>query len=486
MVLRLFSKLLHERDAGSASPLPPSQAAVSPVAGVAPDGGLADDAELISGSRFFDAAYYVAQLEPSDPRPDVPALHFLTEGWKRGFDAGPLFKTNGYLQRYPDVAAAGINPLLHFLRSGMRVGMQGWDEQTLFDWQQPLINSADLAMRELERNDSPWPRIRRNDLVGIHAHSRGHLVFRDFQRLLVQAFRNAGVDAREADENSPPADGLRIVIAPHDYFFLEGAPDLDTYDFTDCILLNSEQMQSIWFVRACSLLTRARCILDVNLQTAASLARLGLPTRFLPLGRVDGYPIFERQTELPAELKERGLPRALAAVEAPLDSRALDLVWIGSIAKRRQKFYEENAALFGRSNFFVHLVDVKGALKAEHPQAISALGYAALAQRTKIVLNVHHFPTPYFEWQRLMHFGLMQGACVVTETASRIPHLTPGEHYLEADINSIPSLVAWLLDDPEGRELAQAVRLRGYRAALEHFDLPRSLREIFSIDAVEV
>ena len=35
---------------------------------------------------------------------------------------GPLFDTKWYLEANPDVAAAGVNPLLHFLRHGAREG----------------------------------------------------------------------------------------------------------------------------------------------------------------------------------------------------------------------------------------------------------------------------------------------------------------------------------------------------------------------------
>jgi serralysin len=33
-----------------------------------------------------------------------------------------VFSTNGYLTGYPDVAAANINPLQHFLQNGMAEG----------------------------------------------------------------------------------------------------------------------------------------------------------------------------------------------------------------------------------------------------------------------------------------------------------------------------------------------------------------------------
>jgi hypothetical protein len=39
-----------------------------------------------------------------------------------GRDPSAMFSTNGYLTGYPDVAAAGVNPLEHYLQFGMAEG----------------------------------------------------------------------------------------------------------------------------------------------------------------------------------------------------------------------------------------------------------------------------------------------------------------------------------------------------------------------------
>ena len=38
----------------------------------------------------------------------------MTTAWKEGYDPSPFFSTDYYLAQNPDVAAAGVNPLLHF------------------------------------------------------------------------------------------------------------------------------------------------------------------------------------------------------------------------------------------------------------------------------------------------------------------------------------------------------------------------------------
>ncbi|KQT20024.1 hypothetical protein ASG40_04310 [Methylobacterium sp. Leaf399] len=66
-------------------------------------------------SADFDTAYYRDQ---SGPTALDPVRHYMSLGVKAGFDPSPAFSTVAYLARYPDVARAGANPLLHFRTDG--------------------------------------------------------------------------------------------------------------------------------------------------------------------------------------------------------------------------------------------------------------------------------------------------------------------------------------------------------------------------------
>jgi hypothetical protein len=51
-----------------------------------------------------------------------PLAHYEQFGWKEGRDPSAHFDTTGYLAANPDVAAAGVNPLDHYLiNASMRV-----------------------------------------------------------------------------------------------------------------------------------------------------------------------------------------------------------------------------------------------------------------------------------------------------------------------------------------------------------------------------
>ena len=47
-----------------------------------------------------------------------PLDHYNLHGWHEGRDPSVAFDTTAYLAAYPDVQAAGVNPLVHYLRFG--------------------------------------------------------------------------------------------------------------------------------------------------------------------------------------------------------------------------------------------------------------------------------------------------------------------------------------------------------------------------------
>lgn len=419
---------------------------------------------LIANSVFFDEAYYRGQIAEPLSADTSPARHYLDQGWRQGLDPGPLFSTIRYLWRNEDVRQAGLNPLLHYLHYGLNEGRRAWSSPEVMRWQSPWFYNPESAVAETEQVNRKWPRLVRGDRVFVYTHSKGHFVFHQFQEMLVQAFQDIGIDANAADEkfcSDQKASEISLVLAPHDFFFLPGSPGFSDPRFAETILINTEQMPSRWFARILPLLFKARHVLDMNLQTAASLCRLGINARFLPMGFVPRNEIFQIPVEQPP--------------------RDIDLLWVGSNSKRRQDWFSQHQALLNRYKSFIRLVGIVGALEAAHPDAVSPAQYAMLARRTKIQLNIHHFNMPYFEWQRMMHYGLMQENCIVTETSPRVPGLQPGVHYLEADKDKIPDLIDWLLGSSDGIQTLNQVGLAGQQVAIKNYNLGRTLADLFRL-----
>jgi cellulose synthase/poly-beta-1,6-N-acetylglucosamine synthase-like glycosyltransferase/glycosyltransferase involved in cell wall biosynthesis len=102
--------------------------------------GLAEDEEY---RCLFDPEEYLRQ------NPDVaaagmdPFLHYLQCGRAEGRNPHPLFDAGWYVARNPDVAAEGIDPVLHYLRRG---GAEGRDPHPLFDSDWYLERNPDVAL----------------------------------------------------------------------------------------------------------------------------------------------------------------------------------------------------------------------------------------------------------------------------------------------------------------------------------------------------
>ncbi|OXY82108.1 hypothetical protein B6S08_00805 [Oceanimonas doudoroffii] len=77
---------------------------------------------LLCHSGLFNAEWYLLQ------NPDVaaagmsPVRHYLLHGWREGREPGPAFDTGYYLEQQPGAASANMAPLLHYLQVGKAQG----------------------------------------------------------------------------------------------------------------------------------------------------------------------------------------------------------------------------------------------------------------------------------------------------------------------------------------------------------------------------
>jgi glycosyltransferase involved in cell wall biosynthesis len=102
-----------------------------------------DDVDLVVKSQLFDPVWYVQRYP--QVRGQNPYQHFLTVGALQGLAASPDFDCGWYLKAYPDVAAAGINPLIHYLRYGIDEGRSaGLPETKQWAVRQTLVDVKGL------------------------------------------------------------------------------------------------------------------------------------------------------------------------------------------------------------------------------------------------------------------------------------------------------------------------------------------------------
>jgi GT2 family glycosyltransferase len=79
---------------------------------------LARDYSVIAASPLFDSQWYLAKNPDVASKTEDPALHYLLYGAREGRAPGPNFDGSGYLRANPDVASSQVNPLVHYTQKG--------------------------------------------------------------------------------------------------------------------------------------------------------------------------------------------------------------------------------------------------------------------------------------------------------------------------------------------------------------------------------
>ncbi|WP_170296042.1 glycosyltransferase [Azospirillum brasilense] len=98
--------------------------------------------EVLPGNPLFQASYYLKR------NPDVaasgidPLIHYAVHGWREGRKPHPLFEPRFYLEGNPDVAASGTDPLTHYVVHGWREGRK---PHPLFEPRFYLEGNPDVA-----------------------------------------------------------------------------------------------------------------------------------------------------------------------------------------------------------------------------------------------------------------------------------------------------------------------------------------------------
>jgi len=87
-----------------------------------------DDEKLIAASGVFDGQWYLETYADVAQSGAEPLSHYCRRGAAEGRDPNPLFDSDWYIARYPDVS--GRNPLAHYLRFG---AVEGRDPHPDFD-----------------------------------------------------------------------------------------------------------------------------------------------------------------------------------------------------------------------------------------------------------------------------------------------------------------------------------------------------------------
>ena len=144
----------------------------------------------VAASPFFDRNWYLGRYPDVAAAGVDPAAHYATHGAADRRSPGPAFDGDWYLSTYPDVAARGANPLLHYMKYGIA---EGRDRRPVLKAE---AHQVDLYVRWVREHDT----LDDDDRAAIRAHI-GALERQPLISIVVPVHNTHETDLREMIES---------------------------------------------------------------------------------------------------------------------------------------------------------------------------------------------------------------------------------------------------------------------------------------------
>ncbi len=289
-----------------------------------------------------------------------------------------------------------------------------------------------------------------NTKVALFVSSQGNFFMEEIALLLHSGFEEAGADAyvffEEFDSSLDTFDFV-VVVAPHEFFPLASDKHLFKrfMGVKNLILFNTEQPQTQWFELAFSYLAKARYVWDIDFFTSIFLRKKNVNSFFFPLGFSQKYYEKFSDTLTDSEFFKSFSPEVKFKCSEEYCSRPIDIMFVGTISPKREKFFAGNGEFFSKFNTFFYIPPGDTPFTREKSKTMDFNDMIGLARRSKIVLNIHRDMEPYFEWQRIVNLGIHQGALVISERCPYNPVVKPGVDFVDCFLEDIPWLCEYYL-----------------------------------------
>jgi hypothetical protein len=318
----------------------------------------------------------------------------------------------------------------------------------------------------------------------LYTSSKGNYFFEEIRSLLAAGLRELGFVVETRDERCGFTDDAdwHIVIAPHEFFYLgAGRELLREQTPPGLILLNTEQPSTQWFSLAFECFPKAHSIWDINHESSLLINGRGYACGYLALGYVPGFEPASRVESLPEHYGTSFLEpqiRSHLPLGAGFAERPIDLLFVGHVSPRRERFFAKAAPMLARYRSYLHFSDVSAPAIPGVTTHMNTATVIGLAQRTKILLNVHHGDDRYFEWHRIVMLGIWQRALVISEPCGTAPPFQAGVDFVEASLEQMPEKIDYYLFSAEGLREGHEIVERGFRTLTERCRLADSLRPL--------
>ena len=246
--------------------------------------------ELILASDLFDPDYYLQQNNDVAKAGFDPAIHFIRHGGKERRNPSYKFDAAFYISKHPDVLAADANPLIHYLKFGR------FENRQIRELERPAPRpmAPDAAMWDALASQSVSTRA---TAPTVDIIVPAYLGFNETANCLLTVLRSQSV-CRETfevvviDDASPDTNLSQLLISLADKklltlirnarnmgFVASVNKGMQLHDDRDVILLNSDtEVFGDWVDRLC--------------QAAYSQKNIGTVTPFSNNATICGYPAF--------------------------------------------------------------------------------------------------------------------------------------------------------------------------------------------------
>jgi hypothetical protein len=243
------------------------------------------------------------------------------------------------------------------------------------------------------------------------------------------ALRARGLSVEQSvDQFPPPEDDLVYLFVPHEYHpLVHELAHPTALQLRRSVAICTEQPGSGWFDTSADLAALAGAAVDINQLGVDELSRRGIKVRHAPLGYVPAWDAWHGDEK---------------------EGRSVDLTFLGAFTERREKLISGCAELLNGRRTAIHLVETAAPHTAKASSFLSGDEKWRLLANTRILLNVHQAERPYMEWHRIIGAAI-NGCVVLSEHSLAAEPFIPGEHFVSANYEHIPGVLAALLDDPD-------------------------------------
>jgi SAM-dependent methyltransferase len=431
-------------------------------------------------SNHTTPAASVAAEPPEKPAIPDPSVI------RRALERSGLFDLAAYLEMNEDVRSSGLDPWAHFLGDGLRDGRPFTAPDLVaraLSRLAPDIQDEFRKVNERLSGDSGEEEVAEaaqalttaGYKVAVYCNLNGNFFVQEIANVVYWQLKALGINAQLRTEESELNElfHIRIFIAPHEFFRLgRGEMWRDLAGAPGSVLYNTEQAQTKRFCAAVPFLIRAPLVLDINFQTAILSRKLECNSLYYMPPYLPACPYTIPELDVSQFRHLRGYEFSRKPFDwtqhAGLADRPIDILFVGTGSERRLKAIESLRELTDKYRFlciYIHqtlpLNDIN-----DKTRNVGLRNSRALAQRSKIVLNIHRDWIGGVEWPRMVMQGFWQGACVVSDPCFPDPFFVSGVHFLEEATRHLREMLDWLLGTPEGQLKMNEIAAAGHRRAV--------------------